>query len=420
MRLVHSCSPFEEVCILFDQDNRPAEVFFWHENDLSADCICCARALKSIKSGWFLDLSDGRTAYLNTPKRYFKSDGTVSDRPLGQGDKILVQIKRPKTQEKEAEACTKISLADNAVVFFPQENQLSFSKKLPPDSIVRLREQFHGESVLFRTAAQTESLESLRIKITDLKKTWHEILKQSTKTGILYRPLKDIFRLTALYKENLSEIVTDDPDTSTCLKAMFPNVVFRLNGVWETENIPEALDEALKVKTILPSGGFLITEQTAACVCFDVNAGTGTTVDANNEACVEILRQIRLKGLGGQMIVDFAGNKEKKFLLKMMDRLNSPAVFVKGFSSLGLVELVVEKRKSSLFDVFDESRKHYRTAADLIRKLWFASSRGALSVYAPLPVLNYIRPYLSRLEERLKIDVNLYASEYIRLEGLKE
>ena len=256
--------------------------------------------------------------------------------------------------------------------------------------------------------------------ITDLKKTWHEILKQSTKTGILYRPLKDIFRLTALYKENLSEIVTDDPDTSTCLKAMFPNVVFRLNGVWETENIPEALDEALKVKTILPSGGFLITEQTAACVCFDVNAGTGTAVDANNEACVEILRQIRLKGLGGQMIVDFAGNKEKKFLLKMMDRLNSPAVFVKGFSSLGLVELVVEKRKSSLFDVFDESRKHYRTAADLIRKLWFASSRGALSVYAPLPVLNYIRPYLSRLEERLKIDVNLYASEYIRLEGLKE
>ena len=148
--------------------------------------------------------------------------------------------------------------------------------------------------------------------------------------------------------------------------------------------------------------------------------GTGTAVDANNEACVEILRQIRLKGLGGQMIVDFAGNKEKKFLLKMMDRLNSPAVFVKGFSSLGLVELVVEKRKSSLFDVFDESRKHYRTAADLIRKLWFASSRGALSVYAPLPVLNYIRPYLSRLEERLKIDVNLYASEYIRLEGLKE
>ena len=85
-----------------------------------------------------------------------------------------------------------------------------------------------------------------------------------------------------------------------------------------------------------------------------------------------------------------------------------------------MVELVVEKRKSSLFDVFDESRKHYRTAADLIRKLWFASSRGALSVYAPLPVLNYIRPYLSRLEERLKIDVNLYASEYIRLEGLKE
>lgn len=416
MRLAHSFSPFEEICILFDENNVPVTVSVWRESDLPAGTICLARAVKAVASGWFLDTGNGGTVYLNTPPFFIKADGTVSTSKLTQGDLLLVEISRPTVRDKTAEARARVALCGKTVIFRPGTDQISFSKHLSDKAADRLRSVLPCGGVLFRTAAEFETERNIRDEFSVLEQRWQSILRSAAEPGILYRPEKDVFALADQYKKELTRIITDDARTAALLKEKFPDVSFCLQGIWEQENMAEALDAALSERTALPSGGFLITQQTAACVCFDVNAGSGKIGAANIEACGEILRQIRLKSLGGQMIIDFAGKKEKSFLRDMAARLKQDGIFVAGFSSLGLVELTVEKTRRSVFDAFEDER----TAADLIRRLWFAAPVSAVKVYAPLADLNRLRPYLRRLEDRLKTDIELCPSDHAGLEGLKE
>lgn len=416
MRLVHSFSPFEEICILFDKNDVPVTVSVWRESDVPVGAICLARAVKAIDSGWFLDMGNGGTAYLNTPPFFIKADGTVSYSKLSEGDLLLVEISRPSSKEKSAEARVQIALPGKTVIFRPGTDRPSFPKRMSGETADRLRRLLPCAGVLFRTAAGTETEQNIRAEFSNLEQRWQSVLKSAAEPGILYRPEKDVFLLAARYEKELTRIVTDDARTAACLKEKFPDVSFCLQGVWEQENMAEALDTALSERSTLPSGGFLITQQTAACVCFDVNAGSGKAGAANIEACGEILRQIRLKSLGGQMIIDFAGKKEKGFLCALAARLRQDGVFISGFSSLGLVELTVEKTRRSVFDAFGGGR----TAADLIRRLWFAVPDRDIKVYAPLADLNRILPYLRRLEDRLKTGIELQPSDHVGLEGLKK
>ena len=417
MRLVHSFSPFEEICVLFDENDTPATVSVWRENDLSVGTICLARAVQAIPSGWFLDTGRGETVYLNTPSSFIKADGTVSTTKLSEGDLLLVEISRQASREKKAEARTRINLPGKTIVFRPGTDQVSFSKRLSAEAADRLNSFLPSGGVLFRTAAEFETRQNICAEFSALKQRWQSILKSAGKPGILYRPEKDVFVLADQYEKSLTQIITDDASTAARLKEKGAPVSFCLNGVWERENMAEALDAALSETSDLPSGGTLITQQTAACVCFDVNAGSGSPGSANAEACREILRQIRLKSLGGQMIIDFAGRKEKKFLHTLLPRLKQDGVFVAGFSSLGLAEITVEKTRRSVFDAFGAEQ---REAAELIRRLWFSLPVSEVKVLAPQHVLNIIRSYSEQLEERLKTSIKLQPSDRIGLEGLKK
>ena len=154
MRLVHSFSPFEEICILFDDNDVPATVSVWREDDLSAGTICLARAVKAVASGWFLDTGRGAAAYLNTPPFFIKADGTVSTSKLTEGDLLLVEIVRPAVRDKTAEARARISLPGKTVIFRPGTDRPSFSKRLSGETIGRLGRLLPSAGVLFRTAAE--------------------------------------------------------------------------------------------------------------------------------------------------------------------------------------------------------------------------------------------------------------------------
>ena len=421
MRLVHSFSPFEEICFLLDDGGRPLEISVWRENDLQTDAVYLAQAVRFVGSGWFLDIGNGRSAYMNTPSAYMKPDGTVCSDKLTQGDRLIVRIVRPETSEKEAEASGKVSLSGRTVVWMPMRNTPSFSKKLPPSEWDRLKLLAPNEGVLFRTAAQNQESDVIASEIAGLKKVWQSLTAKADRPALLFRPCKDVFRYAERYKEALTEIVTDDSSTAAELKKDASPVTFHPQGVWEKEALDEALDEGLAVRAPLPSGGFLMTQQTSACVCFDVNAGSGRIGEANEEACLEILRQIRLKGLGGQMIIDFAGRKDEKIIRRLIHKLKNENIFISGISTLGLVELTVEKTRASLFDLFPDKNSAVRNAASVFRRLWFASCTGKnVDVFAPMPVLSLIRLHKNALESRLNSVVNLSVSETLRLEGIKE
>jgi len=418
MRLVHSFSPFEEFCFLFDDDGLPAEVSVWRESDLQTGALYVAQAVRCVGSGWFLDVGKEAAVYLNNPPFYLKPDGTLCDRKLIEGDRLIVRIVRPQTAEKEAEASYKATLSGQYTVLIPTQKTPSFSRQLAQEAKDRLKLLAPDDGVLFRTASQNADLNEIASEIERLKQEWKSVLPKNDKPGLLYKPRRDIFAYAEKYRDSLTEIVTDDSETSAFLKKEGFNVIFDMQGVWEKERLDEALDMVRAERTPLPSGGFLIVQQTAACVCFDVNTGSGHAFAANEEACPEILRQIRLKGLGGQMIVDFAGRKDKKVISHLLPKLKNENVFVGGISTLGLVELTVEKTKRSIFDLFSFEQKDIRNAAEIIRALWFSSPKTEVLVCVPAGVLKYLSSCVRRLEDRLGTNIKLQTSETIRTEGI--
>ncbi|MBR1777129.1 MAG: ribonuclease E/G [Alphaproteobacteria bacterium] len=420
MRLVHSFSPFEEICVLFDQSDRPLEVSVWRKNDLQTGALYVAQAVRSVASGWFLDVGQGRSVYVNHLSFYVRPDGTLCTNKLTQGDRLIVRIVRPETAEKEAEASSKVTLPGQRVVLMPTQKTPSFSRQLDQETADRLKLLAPNEGVLFRTAARETDLENISAEINALKKQWLSLLSEDKGPGVLFQPIRDVFRCAEKYRAQLAEIVTDDASAAARLKKERLPVTFEMQGVWEKERMAEALDTAAAVRSALPSGGFLMTEQTAACVCFDVNAGSGGAAAANEEACAEILRQIRLKSLGGQMIIDFAGRKEEKVIRRLLSKLKSEKVFISGISSLGLVELTVEKTKRSVFDLFSAEQRSVRTAAEIIRRLWFASASPKITISASAEVLNSVRSCVGELEERLGTEIKLLVSETVKAEGIKD
>ena len=421
MRLVHSFSPFEEICVLFDDDGTPVEVSVWRDCDLQTGALYIARATGFVGAGWFLDVGNGRSAYLNNPPFYLKPDGSLCRDKLTEGDRLIVRIVRPETTEKEAEATHKVTLSGRWSVLMPTQNVPVFSRRMKQQAADRLKLLAPNEGVLFRTAAQDAELDDIAAEIEDLKRKWRSLLSgNDDRPGVFFKPDRDVFQFADQYRDVLSEVVTDDPEAAARLKKENIPVSFEVRGVWRKERLDEVLDAAAAVRSPLPSGGSLITQQTAACVCFDVNAGAGRVFEANEEACPEVLRQIRLKGLGGQMIIDFAGRKEEKTLRRLIRGLKNENVFISGVSTLGLVEITVEKTRRSLFDVFSPEQKAVRFAADVVRLLWFASVSPEVTVFAPSAVLNLIRPYVGRLEKRLNAVVKTEVSENLRLEGIKD
>ncbi len=418
MRLVHSFSPFEEICVLFDDDRKPAEVSVWRESDLQAGDLHIAQAVRFIGTGWFLDVGNGRSAYMNTPSFYLKPDGTPCHEKLTQGDRLIVRIVRPETSEKEAEATAKISLEGRRTVLLPTQKTPVFSRRLSHEAAERLKLLAPNESILFRTVCENADLTEIAAEIEGLKQKWLSLLSGNDRPAVIYKTQKDVFRYADQYRNDLTEIVTDDPETAARLKKEGFSVSFDAQGIWNKENLDEVLDSATAIRSDLPSGGFLMTQQTSACVCFDVNAGSGHIADANEEACPEILRQIRLKGLGGQMIVDFAGRKEEKAIRRLLSKLKDENVFISGVSTLGLAEITVEKKRRSLFDVFSDRRQPVRVASEIVRRLWFASAKSEVRIFAPPPLLKEIQPYLGALRNRLNVSVKTEIAETLKLEGI--
>lgn len=418
MRLVHSFSPFEEICVLFDDDAKPAEVSVWRESDLQTGALHIAQAVRFIGTGWFLDVGNGRSAYMNNPAFYLKPDGTPCHEKLTQGDRLIVRIVRPETAEKEAEASAKVSLAGRRTVLLPTQKTPVFSRRLSHEAADRLKLLAPNDGILFRTVCENADPVEIAAEIGELKQKWTALLVGNDRPAVIYQPQKDVFLYADRYRDSLTEIVTDDPETAALLKKDGFPVSFDAQGIWNKENLDEVLDSATAVRADLPSGGFLMTQQTSACVCFDVNAGSGRIADANEEACPEILRQIRLKGLGGQMIVDFAGRKEEKAIRRLISKLKNENVFISGVSTLGLAEITVEKTRRSLFDVFSAQQRPVRVAAEIVRRLWFASVASDVKIFAPPSVLKEIQPFVGLLRSRLNVPVKTEIAETLKVEGI--
>jgi Rne/Rng family ribonuclease len=319
------------------------------------------------------------------PRREFQNQGTplISDL-LKEGQEILVQIAKEPIGKKGARITSHIALPGRFLVYMPTVNHTGVSRKIASEEerqrlkriVLSERENAHGGFIV-RTAAQNAAEEELRADIRFLKGLWNEI-KTRAENGkapaLIYHDLNVVERvLRDQVTSDFSQIWVDtEQEYERILRfanRFQPALVKRVKlysketPLFEQFGLADEINKALKSKVWLKSGGYIVINQTEALVAIDINTGKyvgktsrleDTIVKTNVDAIREIVRQIRLRDLGGIIIIDFIDMDERRNRQKVMQALEealrsdrAPSKVLQ-FNDFGLVAITRKRVKQSL------------------------------------------------------------------------
>jgi len=332
---------------------------------------------------WQAKVVDGQT--LETPRPV--------ERVLYEGQQLLVQVLKDPLGSKGARLSTQLSIAGRFLVYLPfdtrpdpenAEPRIGISQKIDdPEAREKLKNRLltlvptdEEGSFIARTQAEDASNEALANDILYLRQRWNEIRESSHRAApgtVLYRELNLAQRvLRDWVGDRTVRVLVDDPYRIDGLrvfaKQYMPSVMPRLENfvgdrpLFELHNIEHEIASALKRRVDLKSGGYLIIDQTEAMATIDVNTGgfvsgrsfSETIFKTNLEAAQAIARQLRLRNLGGIILVDFIDMLDEEHRAQVHAELASALghdrtrVRISGFTSLGLVELTRKRTRDSL------------------------------------------------------------------------
>ncbi|WP_257477280.1 Rne/Rng family ribonuclease [Acidipropionibacterium jensenii] len=347
----------------------------------------------------FVDIGRGRNAVLYAGEvdwaRYGKEgEPKRIEHVLKSGDTVLVQVSKDPVGQKGARLTCHISIPGRYIVYAPGGQLSGISRKLADTERKRLKKIIDENipsdaSVIVRTAAEGASEEDLERDISRLKSQWEVIERKAksshapvmlyTEPDLTLRIIRDLF--TADFSELVVAGAGGPEDAYETIKGYIDHVAPDLGGRlthWDTESqgdpfaqyrIDEQIAKALERKVFLPSGGSLVIDRTEAMTVIDVNTGkfTGSagnleaTVTANNlEAAEEIVRQLRLRDIGGIIVTDFIdmvlpANRELlvRRLVECLGR-DRTRHQVSEVTSLGLVQMTRKKIGTGLAEAFTE------------------------------------------------------------------
>jgi len=325
----------------------------------------------------------GGRRFRSGPRRENSPVPQISDL-LKEGQEVLIQIAKEPIGKKGARITSHIALPGRFLVYMPTVNHTGVSRKIASDEerqrlkriIVSERENGQGGFIV-RTAAAGASEDELRADIRFLKNLWHEIKTRSEESkapALIYHDLNVVERV--LRDQVTSDFSTIWVDTEQEYERILrfanrfqPALVRRVKlytketPLFEQFGLKEEIDKALKSKVWLKSGGYIVINQTEALVAIDVNTGKyvgktarleDTIVKTNVDAIREIVRQIRLRDLGGIIVIDFIDMDERRNRQRVMQALEeelrndrAPSKVLQ-FNDFGLVAITRKRVKQSL------------------------------------------------------------------------
>ncbi len=317
-----------------------------------------------------------------------KEKPAISDL-LKPGDELLVQIMKEPLGGKGARVTTHFSIPGRWLVYMPNADYIGISKKIEQESergrLKSLAESIRidGEGVILRTNAEGESREALEEDFNTLRQAWQNIVGRSNQTiapselhrdsGLVERMVRDVIT------PDTEQLIIDDEvcmqEAQAYLRQTAPALEekVRLYGdsqpLFDKYGIKEQLDRAFQSKIWLQSGGYLIWEQTEALTVIDVNTGkyTGsidleeTVFQTNMEAADEVAILLRLRDVGGIIIVDFIDMETEEHRHQIAQRLemtikrDRTKCQVVGWTRLGLMEITRKKARENAMNFFYET-----------------------------------------------------------------
>ncbi|WP_311449689.1 Rne/Rng family ribonuclease [Rothia mucilaginosa] len=347
----------------------------------------------------FVDIGRGRNAVLYAGEVNWDVTGLDGaprkiENALKPGDSVLVQVTKDPIGHKGARLTSQVSLPGRFLVYVPGGSMTGISRKLPDTERARLKKILkdklpEGAGVIVRTAAEGASEEELTHDINRLRAQWEEIQEKANSRKVLapemlyQEPDLMIKTVRDVFNEDFTAMIVQGENAWDSIEAyvtyVAPDLVSRLqqwdgdDDLFDHYRINEQLAKALDRKVYLPSGGSLVIDRTEAMTVVDVNTGkfTGSggnleeTVTKNNlEAAEEIVRQLRLRDIGGIIVIDFIDmvlESNRDLVLRRLieclgrDRTKHQVAEV---TSLGLVQMTRKRLGTGLLEVFSEPCEH--------------------------------------------------------------
>ncbi|GAA3947106.1 Rne/Rng family ribonuclease [Actinoplanes auranticolor] len=345
----------------------------------------------------FVDVGRGRNAVLYAGEVNWDATGLEGrarsiEQALRSGDSVLVQVTKDPIGHKGARLSSHIALSGRHLVYVPNGNASGISRKLPDNERKRLRDVLKkmvpdGAGVIVRTAAEGASEDELARDVKRLQAQWDDIQAKaaeghapaalSEEPDLVIRVVRDLFN------EDFREVVIQGEqaygEVESYLESVSPELLDRLHrytgtaDIFADKRIDEQILKGLDRKVFLPSGGHLVIDRTEAMTVVDVNTGKYTgaggnleeTVTRNNlEAAEEIVRQLRLRDIGGIVVIDFIDmvlESNRELVLRRLteclgrDRTKHQVTEI---TSLGLVQMTRKRIGAGLLEAFTETCDH--------------------------------------------------------------
>lgn len=342
----------------------------------------------------FIDVGTGKNGVLYAgdvqydPEEFDGRSRPRIEHTLKAGAEVMVQVSKDAMGHKGARLTNEVSLAGRYLVLVPNSDSRGISRRLPDEERRRLRtlvEELRpeGYGLIVRTASEGASRDDLELDIKRLVTQWEAIAERAKRGGaprLLHEEPPLVIRvIREHFTSDFKRLLVDDPTTrlqiTEYLTVTSPDLVEKVKAyedelpVFERFHVQDQLRSALDRKVFLPSGGHIVIERTEALTVIDVNTGRfvghsnleETVLQNNLEAAQEIARQLRLRDIGGIVVIDFIDLESmanrRKVLKRFQEALakDNSRTQISDISEFGLVEMTRKAVAAGLLEHFSET-----------------------------------------------------------------
>ncbi len=445
--------------IIAERDNIAAVLegnkvtdFFIHRGDVLLGDVYLATVdniLPSIDAA-FVNVGTDKMGFLHAQDVMGK--GSLKEK-LSPKQKLVVQVVKEPTGHKGPRVTTQISLPGRFLVLMPNEPGVSISKKIESSKErARLKAIMNlikpvGVGVIIRTEAEGQSEADIQEDLEILLEKWNNIITSAetlTPPNLIYRDQDLLYRvIREACTEDVKEIVVDTAFAMSRVQNILQNWHINKNinvtlykgtePLLVAYDIHKEIKAALNVKVNMPSGGYLFIQTTEALTVIDVNSGKFTSsstqdetiLKTNIEAVHEIARQLRLRNIGGMIIIDFIDMLSRADKLAIMEELeialepDKAKPQVGQLSDLGLVELTRHRQGQSLSEIFTKKCPHCQGSGYFMNELNFATPTAegeyrAKAAKLKLPVSNFKKNNTKNNQQNNKPQIEEMPQEQIQ------
>ena len=390
----------------------------------------------------FVDIGKGRNAVLYAGEVNWDAAGISESAPrkiemvLKTGQPVLVQVTKDPIGQKGARLTSQISLPGRYVVYVPGGGMSGISKRLPESERTRLKAILktlipEDAGVIVRTAAEGVSETELTADVERLKAQWEDIYQKSVNPNfhapalLLSEPDLAVRVIRDIFNEDFRKLIIQGNEAwdeiTSYLGSIAPELVSKIEkyagsgDLFADYRVEEQLAKAFDRKVYLPSGGSLVIDRTEAMIVIDVNTGKfigkggnlEETVTKNNlEAAEEIARQLRLRDLGGIVVIDFIDmvleSNRDAVLRRLVECLGRDRTKhqVAEVTSLGLVQMTRKRVGQGLIEAFS-------TSCDSCNGRGIHIHMDPVKMKAPMPQVNAQSSYQPEIDSDLDVDPDL-------------